>query len=210
MRGPRITCWGDPVWAGGAVGREDDVPWPLVVAGPPAIRSAIEAFSSMISREKGWGCLSASSRAQRMALLVCLERRTAGCGSVLADAERRRCRLNDDSRTVDASSGSSLRSWESCRRRGLKTCSGRPGSAGPPAVEKRGRGLKPRVAASRWIRRGVGDSDGRGLGLAEKRGVRRRARWEDGVGDLSSCWGVMVSCRRGSVRRWRWVGVIGS
>lgn len=55
IRGPRITCWGDPVWAGGAVGRVVDAPWPLVVAGllPPPIRSAIEAFSSTGSAVKG-------------------------------------------------------------------------------------------------------------------------------------------------------------
>lgn len=67
--GPLIT--GEPVWAGGAVGRVADPTFPFVVAVPvPARRSAMEAFSSIRSGEKGWGCLKASSRAQRMALFV--------------------------------------------------------------------------------------------------------------------------------------------
>ncbi|KAL2016490.1 hypothetical protein VTK56DRAFT_3453 [Thermocarpiscus australiensis] len=161
----------------------------------------------MRSGVKGFGFLSASSKAQIIALLVFLESRTAGCGSGLV--EEGSCRLwsTEDGRTVDASSGSSLISWENCHRRGLKACSGRPCCADSPAVEKRGRGVMPTVAASRWIRRS--GSGARGLGLAEKRGVRRRARWEDGVGDLSSCRGVIVSCPRGSVRCWRCAGVTG-
>lgn len=197
-----MNCCGDPVWAGTAVGREDDAPWPLVVAGAmPPRRSAIGAFSSSRTGVKGWGCLSASSRVQRMALLVRLDSRTAGCGSGLAGEEY--CRLSSKG-AVGVSSGSSLRSWEACRRKGLNACSDRPGSARSRAVEKNGRRPMPTVAASRWTRRC--GSDARGLGLGEKRGVRRRVRWEDGVGDLSSCGGVTTSCRRGIVRRWRCTG----
>jgi hypothetical protein len=185
--GPRITCWGDPTWAGGAVGREDEAAWPLVVAGPlpPLRRSAIEAFSSSRSGENGCGFRSASSRVQRIALLVCFESRTAGCGGGLVEEGCCWYGSDDDGRRDDAtSSGSSLSSWESCRRRGLEACSACSTPPKDPGVEKKGRGLMPIVAASRWTRRG--GSDGRGLGLAEKRGVRRRVRWEDGVGDRSS------------------------
>jgi hypothetical protein len=66
----------------------------------------------------------------------------------------------------------------------------------------------PTLAASICTRRGV--AGGRGLAVAEKRGVRRRVGREDGVADLASCRGVTVSCRRGSVRCWRcWTGGIG-
>lgn len=88
-----MTCWGEPVCAGAAVGREDCPPLPLDVAGPlPPGRSAMEAISSTRSGEKGLGCRSASSSVQRIALLVCLETRTVGCGSKpgrLAEDENR-------------------------------------------------------------------------------------------------------------------------
>ncbi len=113
-----------------------------------------------------------------MALLVCLERRRA-----VAEGVRWGVRKVGE-RAVGASSGLSLSSCESWRRNELKACSAGAGRAG--RVENRGRGLKPTVAASRWIRRGVGVSGGRGLGEGEKRGVRRRVRWDDGVMDLSS------------------------
>lgn len=64
------------------MGRVEAVPLPLVLAGgpPPARRSAMEAFSSTRSGLKAFGCLSASSRAQRIALCVPLEIRTTGWG----------------------------------------------------------------------------------------------------------------------------------
>jgi hypothetical protein len=76
--GPLMPCDGDPVCCGGAVGRVAAAPLPLVLAGPPAPakRSAMEAFSSIRSGLKALGCLSASSRAQRIALCVPLEIRT--------------------------------------------------------------------------------------------------------------------------------------
>jgi hypothetical protein len=74
---------GEPVGAGAPVVRvREETPLPLEVAGPPPpSSSAMLAFSSSSSGEKALGCLSASSRAKRMALCVCREMRTAGWGS---------------------------------------------------------------------------------------------------------------------------------
>lgn len=60
---------------GAAVGLDEGEETPFVTAGwPPTTRiSAIEAFSSIRSGVKGLGYRKASSRAQRMALWVCLD-----------------------------------------------------------------------------------------------------------------------------------------
>ena len=81
------------------MGRVAAAPLPLVLAGPPppARRSAMEAFSSTRSGLKGLGCLSASSRAQRIALCVPLEIRTTrwGGSDLVAAAEEVRGGMYD-------------------------------------------------------------------------------------------------------------------
>ena len=175
------------------MGREDDTPLPLDVAGPPpgpARSSAMEAFSSISSGENGYGCLSASSRTHEIALFVCAERRTMGCGSGLfAGGDCNRWR--NEGECVEASRSSSLRSCESCRRGvcGEWTRTSFPSAGVAGAVANRGLAPIPTVTASRWTRRRI-----RG---AWKGGVRRSR--EDGVGG-----------REGEIRCWRCVGIIWS
>lgn len=178
---------------GGAVGRLDGEPKPFVTAGwplPPrrSDKSDMDAFSSIRSGVNGFGYLSASSTAQRMALWVCLEMWTNGCvDECLARREEVLGGTRDDGRVAEASSsGSVSRSCESCLTGGEgRSCFARGrGSSLRSAVAKRPGGLIPTETASKWTAL-FGEDLGWGLGVPMKRGVRRRPRCEDSGVDLS-------------------------